>query len=69
MKPALLTLDDFREQYFAPKSRPCKQTIYNWVKSGAIPVRRIGRMIYVDMVRFESSTGSALVDRILSGHK
>ena len=45
----LVTIQEFKERYFAPGSRPGKNTVYNWIQDGTIPARRLGGRLYIDV--------------------
>jgi len=60
----LIKLDQFRKDYFAEGSRPALKTIRRQIKSGEIPGKKIGKVYYVDMDKF-NLTGNPLVDSVL----
>jgi hypothetical protein len=45
---ALLTVDEYIERKYAPKSRPPKTTVWRWIRLGKIPARKEGRRYYID---------------------
>ena len=49
----LVTIREFKERYFAPGSRPSKNTVYNWIQDGTLPARKIGGRVYIDVDALE----------------
>ena len=62
----LVSLQEYRERYFSPESRPHMNTIRNWVRGGKLPIEKRGRRIYIQTDRLEKVTGNPLLDRILA---
>ena len=63
---SLITLKEYRQQFFSPASRPHLNTLRNWVRSGKLPTEKRGRIIYVDTGKLGTVTGNPMVDRILA---
>jgi hypothetical protein len=61
---ALLTVDEYIERKYAPKSRPPKTTVWRWIRLGKIPARKEGRRYYIDEQALKL-TGNKIVDNVL----
>lgn len=61
---ALITVDEYIERKYAPRSRPPKRTVWRWIRLGKIPARKEGRRYYIDEKALEL-TGNPLVDKVL----
>jgi hypothetical protein len=44
----LMTLKEWADTMFTPKSRPSRNTLYEWINNGDLPVRQIGLQYYVE---------------------
>jgi len=62
--PPYLSPEEFKKVYFGTKKRPSASTIRRWLGNGELPGRRIGKLLFVDVVAFEAC-GNPLVDKIL----
>lgn len=60
-----MTLDEYRETYFTPRSQPSLVTLRRLCKSGRLPARKIGRNWYIDAGKLPRDKADELVDRIL----
>lgn len=61
-------IDEFRS-LFSEASRPERATCIDWILDPDVPDvvgRKIGRCWFIDLDRFERSTGNPLADRILA---
>ena len=61
----LVTLQEYRERFFAPDSRPHMNTIRNWVRGGKLPTEKRGKRIYIQTDKLDQVTGNRLLDRIM----
>lgn len=61
----LITVDQFRERFFAPGSQPDRRTVRSWIESGQIPGRIVGQRYYVDEEAWMAESEHALVDHVL----
>lgn len=63
----LVTLDEYLEIAYSPKSRPSRRKIIRLLNEGVIQGRKYGRMYYIDMdVEAKAHrTGNPLVDAVL----
>lgn len=64
---ALVTVEQYIEKTFAPGSRPPKNTVWYWIRTGKLPARKHGRRYYIDEAQVKESTGNDIADRILNG--
>lgn len=60
----LLTPEDFSRKHFGPDSQPPESTLRRWLKTGALPARKIGGRWYIDEAAFLAD-GDDLVERVL----
>lgn len=60
----LIEYRQFAEKYFAPESRPSDITMQRWLRTGALPGRKIGNTWYVDEHAFVVN-GDELVLKVL----
>ena len=44
----LIKARTWARKYFAPESQPAKNTLHNWVKSGAIEGQLLGGLLYIE---------------------
>lgn len=65
MRQRLKKLSLFQAEHFEPGSAPTMKTLRTWVDDGTLPGRKIGGMYYIDMAKYEATTGNALVDKVL----
>lgn len=61
----LVLAETFVERHFDPKDAPDLRTVREWVRSGVLPGRELGRRVFVDEEAFLASTGNAIADKIL----
>jgi len=66
MKQKLMKITQFQNLYFVAGSAPCTRTLRSWIASGELPGRKIGGSYFVDIEKYEASTGNKLVDRVLA---
>ena len=59
----LMTLKEWADTMFTPKSRPSRNTLYEWINSGDLPVRQIGRQYYVEVDEDGSQTPNNRVEK------
>lgn len=64
-KQRLKKISKFREEHFEKGSAPSAKTVIKCINEGSLPGRKIGGDYYIDMVRYEKTTGNPLVDKIL----
>lgn len=62
---ALITVEEFRQKYFAKGSAPAAITVRRWIKSGKLSGQIYGRSYYVDSSQIHNNTGNPLVDHVL----
>lgn len=43
----LLTVNEWLEATFEENSRPCKKTVYRWIKKNPAMARRMGGKLYI----------------------
>lgn len=61
---ALMTVEEYIERKYTPKSRPDKKTVWGWIRTGKIPAKKEGRRYYIDEKALQL-TGNPLVDNVL----
>ncbi|MBK5942756.1 hypothetical protein [Halorhodospira halophila] len=61
----LITVDQFRQRYFADGSRPDRRTVRSWIESGEIPGRAVGKRHYVDEEAWLADSEHELVEHVL----
>ncbi len=61
----LIDIDEYRDTYFSPRSRPPKNTVRLWIREGKLPAEKHGRKYYIDTDKIGPSTGNKLADRVL----
>jgi hypothetical protein len=66
----LITLEEYRREYYSEGARPTLGTLYRWAKAQRIPAQRVGRKWLVDANRLTPvvpalKTHNPLVARIL----
>lgn len=59
----LTTLEEFRDTWFSPESKPSLQIIRGWARNGKLPVVKFGKRYYVQTEKLP--TGNAMADKIL----
>jgi hypothetical protein len=67
---ALITLKDYALKYFGEDSRPNYTTVWRWARQGHLPVKRIGKTLYVDTSKLDPSglpttSTNPLVNRVM----
>ena len=67
---ALITLKDYAIRYFSDDSRPSYHTVWRWAKQGHLPIKRIGRTLYIDTNKLDASglpanSTNPLVNRVM----
>ncbi len=55
----LVNADKLLETLFAPESRPCKRTLWNWVRQGYVPAVHIGKSVFFDLDKVRKRLGLA----------
>lgn len=66
----LITLKDYANRYFSDDSRPDYATVWRWVRQGHLPVRRLGKALYIDTSKLDASglpaiSTNPLVNRVM----
>ena len=63
----LMSIEQFRTQYFEPNSRPDGRTVRSWIDDGLLRGKNIGRRYYVDQDAWEGQhVDNPLVGRVLA---
>ena len=61
--PPYLSVNSTKEIFFGDKRQPSLSTIRRWLINGALPSRRIGGMLFLDVAAFLAQ-GNPLVEKI-----
>jgi len=64
MKERLKNISAFQTEHFEEGSKPTTKTIRTWIDDGELPGRKIGGKYYVDMAKYEATSGNPLLDKI-----
>ena len=65
MKEKLIKISQFQKQHFVPGSAPDAKTLRKCIDDGSLPGRKIGGNYFIDMAKYEASTGNSLADKIM----
>lgn len=61
----LVTIDEWLSTTFTPDSRPCKKTVYRWIKKKPSMARRMGgRLFIVAGTDIPQTTEQEMIDKI-----
>lgn len=59
-----MSIEEYIEQRYTPKSRPAKKTIIRLIKQGELPGKRIGKFYYINIDAEAAKTGNPLIDKV-----
>lgn len=62
----LITVEQWRTQYFKEGSRPSDRTVRRWLRNNKVPAKKVGGSWYIDEHRWLSE-GDGLVEGVLAG--
>jgi hypothetical protein len=53
----LVNAEKLLEALFEPESRPCKRTLWNWVRQGYVPAVRVGKSVFFNLEKVRKRLG------------
>lgn len=60
-----MSIEEYIEQRYTPRSRPTKKTIIRLIKQGELPGKKLGKFYYININAEACKSGNPLVDRVL----
>ena len=60
-----MSIEEYIEQRYTPKSRPAKKTIIRLIKQGELPGKKLGKFYYINVSAEAVKTGNPLIDKVL----
>jgi hypothetical protein len=65
MKPKLIKISDYKNEFFDKNSRPASSTVHAWIINGEIQGKIIGRSYYV-VISDQNIPDNPIVNRVLA---